>query len=426
MIGPSLEQLRRCLCSSPLATAQVNVTLRAITLGSRFLLVFFIARYLTLQDLGIYGLMTATIGFALYVLGMDFYAFNIRDMLARDTMEWGRLLRDQFALHLIVYAIVLPMISGIFFLKVIHWRYALWLYFLLVLEHLCQEIGRVIEALGRSTLACVYQFIRSGAWVYVFIVLVLEFPQKAGLTTLFATWAIGGVLSLSFAMLFLRGLGWEKGWLEPIDWARIKKGIKVAIPFFLSTLSQRAVSLIDRYLIQYYWTSELVGIYSFYFNVANGVQDFVNAGVIIAIYPPMLSAYQKGRLSDYRKLYTTLGRRVTVATLSIGGVAAIGIFGLLPFLRKPEFVSYLSVYWMLLFANAINLLGVIPFYDLYARGADKRILYSALASLAVSIGAYMAFIPVYGIGGAALGFMIAGLSLGSTRFLLARSFSRNS
>lgn len=67
----------------------LNVVLRGITMASKFLLIFFLARFLEPTELAIYGLITATTGYALYLLGFDFYAFTAREMLKHERNEWG-------------------------------------------------------------------------------------------------------------------------------------------------------------------------------------------------------------------------------------------------------------------------------------------------------------------------------------------------
>lgn len=72
----------------------INVGLRGMTLVSKFLLIFFLAVFLEPQELGLYGLIIATIGYSLYPLGSDFYAFTTRELLKRDRKEWGGLIKD--------------------------------------------------------------------------------------------------------------------------------------------------------------------------------------------------------------------------------------------------------------------------------------------------------------------------------------------
>ena len=102
----------------------LNITLRGVTLGCRFLLIFFLARFLEPAQLGLYGLLTATIGYSLYLLGFDFYTFTTREILKRERHEWGGLLKDQGALSLVLYVIFIPLLSLIFVKGLLPWSLA--------------------------------------------------------------------------------------------------------------------------------------------------------------------------------------------------------------------------------------------------------------------------------------------------------------
>lgn len=48
----------------------INLGLPGLTLGTRFLLIFALAKFLSPAEVGLYGLFTATIGYALYFVGL--------------------------------------------------------------------------------------------------------------------------------------------------------------------------------------------------------------------------------------------------------------------------------------------------------------------------------------------------------------------
>ena len=65
-----------------------NITLRGMTLVSKFVLLFFLAKFLQASEVGLYGLLSATIGYALYVIGFEFYNFSTREMIGEDSKHW--------------------------------------------------------------------------------------------------------------------------------------------------------------------------------------------------------------------------------------------------------------------------------------------------------------------------------------------------
>lgn len=80
-----------------------NILLRALTLSSKFLLVFYLAKFLEPAQLGLYGLFAATIGYALYILGLEFYTFSTREFIKTPSSEWGNYLKSQTYLTLTIY-----------------------------------------------------------------------------------------------------------------------------------------------------------------------------------------------------------------------------------------------------------------------------------------------------------------------------------
>lgn len=385
-----------------LKAASANVFLRGLSLLGKFVLLFFLARYLTPAEVGVYGLFVVTIGVALYALGMDFYTFNTRELLARDQREWAKLVRDQFAFHMALYLVVLPLILTVFFFGVLSWKYAFWFYVLLVLEHISQELYRILIVLSRPLQANVVLFLRSGAWTYVLVVLMFQSPETRDLTSLWITWAVSVVLSLTLAAYWLRDLDWSAAFEATVDWRWIRKGALIALPFLGGTLALRGILTVDRYVLQHYWGNEAVGVYTFYANIANAIQVFVDTGVITLLYPRIVAAFQQGQTEEYRRLMRRLTTGIILLVSLLFAVAAVSIYPILGLLQKPIYTAYLPAYWVLLTAMAIMAFGMIPHYALYVRRLDKAIVNSTVVGFGVALVSNMLLVPTYGILGAAV------------------------
>lgn len=57
----------------------LNVLMRGVTLLCKFLLIFFLAKFLDPQDVGLYGLLAGTIGYAFFQLALSFILFDARN-----------------------------------------------------------------------------------------------------------------------------------------------------------------------------------------------------------------------------------------------------------------------------------------------------------------------------------------------------------
>lgn len=373
----------------------------------------FLARYITPEHLGIYGLMTATINLSLYLLGMDFYVYNTREILARKNGDFSKLIRDQFIFHGILYVFILPIFLLLFIVKLLSWDYVLWFYGLLVLEHLSQEVCRLFITLSRPVLANCISFLRSGVWVYAVIVAVMLNEQEFNLKLIWLCWSIAALLSLIISAYFLRDIITPKIWKQSIDWEWIRRGINISMPFFLSTVALKSMEFADRYFLKFYHGESEVGIYTFYFGITNVVQLFVFAGVTSILYPKIVVAYQENNVKEYKYAMGKMAYAITLSSLVLAFIAGIGMFPVLSLIGREIYVKYLPAYWILLFSTVINSLAQIPHYALYVRRMDKSIIFSTVIALGVVLIANSVLVPKYHMVGAAistlLGMMIIGL-----------------
>lgn len=384
-----------------LKTSLFNLILRGSTMASRFVLLLFLARFLTPEDLGIWGLMNVTIVMSLYFLGLDFYVFNTRELLATDDKKRVQMIRDQFVFHGIMYLIVLPLLLAVFLLQFISWQYVGWFYLILVLEHLSQEAARLLTTLFRPVMANLVLFFRSGAWIYAVVAVAYLKNDLRGLTTIWIGWVVGVTISIIIAVYILRFLPWSEIKSNPVDWGWIKKGTKIALPFLLSTMAMVGIQYIDRYFIQYFYGEAQVGFYTFYAQIANVIFVFIFTGINMILYPKIIEAFQKGMHEKYRALMKKMSFGIIGGIIALSVVAAVLINPLLMFLNRTEYTEYSYIFYILLLAVAFMTVSYIPHYALFVRKKDKAIVGSSIAALVVSTIANFILVPLYGLSGAA-------------------------
>ena len=382
-------------------TSLANLSLRGLTLVSKFILILFIARFLTPEELGIWGLIFVTINMSLLVLGLDFYLFNTRELLARDTVERAVLIRDQFVFHLIAYTLVLPALLIVFAIGMIAWKYAVWFYILLVLEHVSQELYRLLITFSRPVMANFILFLRTGFWIFLAIVLAYYSEDLRGLPLFWACWIGGGVISIVLALYSLRNLEWRAAFKKPVNREWIKKGIKISLPFFLSTLSFTGIQFADRYFIQYFHGEGSVGIYTFYANIANVIHTFILSGVIVILYPKLVESFQAGKLEEYRMNMRKMMMGVIAGLIILPIIAALLIDPVLRLVDKEVYADHSNIFYIMMGTVALLTLSYIPHYALFVRHRDKIIIYSAIAALAVALVANTLLVPSFELRGAA-------------------------
>ncbi|MGR7920562.1 lipopolysaccharide biosynthesis protein [Zobellella denitrificans] len=362
----------------------VNIGLRGVTLVSKFVLIFFLAGFLEPKDLGLYGLITVTIAYAIYPLGFDFYTYTTRELLNCERSEWGGLLKDQAILHLALYAVVLPLLLIVFSLELLPWYLAGWFFVLLVLEHLNQEMMRLLIAISEQLTASWVLFLRSGCWALGITAWMFFDSSIRSLESVLAAWALGSMLALILSIYRLKCLNLS-GWSKNINWSWIVKGLTVAVPFLVATLAIRAVFTIDRYWFEALQGLELLGAYVLFMSISNTLMSFLDAGVFSFSYPSLIAAHNRGDVRQFRVCLRRLFWQTMGLTAAFVVVAWFVIEPLLSMLDKPFYIEQLFLFPWVLTVMVLYAIGMVPHYALYAQGLDKPIIYSHLSTVIVFV-----------------------------------------
>lgn len=361
-----------------------NVTLRGATLASRFLFVFFFARFFEPASLGLYGLFSATVSYALYLVGFDFYTYTTREILRKERTEWGSLLKNQLTLSGVLYVVFIPLLCLLFIFNILPTELMMWFMVILILEHLNQEVGRLLIVISEQLLASLLLFVRQAAWAILLVALMTFDSETRTLGHIFMAWALAGMCAAAIGCFRLWQLQMG-GWQAAVDWKWIKMGLKVCIPLLVATLAVRGLFTLDRYWLQALGGMEVVGAYVLFMGMAGTLMAFLDAGIFCYSYPALIKAFQGDRPEEFRARL----RQITWQTLILSAAFSAVSLAVLPFLLKwigrDFYILHQETFVWLLLAMVINGLSMIPHYALYAQGRDRPIVVSHLASILVFV-----------------------------------------
>jgi len=385
--------------------AITNIGLRIGATGSKFLLLLVLARYLEPSDIGVFGLVTASILVALSLIGADYYVFTTRELLGSDPSEQRSLVVEQMRVHFIAYLIAIPFIVLLFGIGLLPSSVAIWFLPLLIAEHLSMEGYRLLVALSRSQSATIVLSVRSGVWALILAVAMVFFPSARNLDILWPVWFSGSTMAVFLAAWWLRDIWQQEKHL--LQSRRIFRGLRIALPFLVSTLSIRGIFALDRYFIEFYHSTDEVGIYTFFFGIANFILLVVEAGVVVVQFPAVVGAFQKGDFAGYGRLIHRFKRSVLAAVVISAIIVSVGIWPVLFVIDQPLYQRELMVFWLLVVSIGLSAVSVIPHYQLYAAGRDRPIVLSALLGFCVAAATNALLVPQYGARGAAAATLIA-------------------
>ncbi|MNJ45143.1 hypothetical protein D3C77_402270 [compost metagenome] len=294
------------------------------------------------------------------------------------------MLKGQGALTLVLYAVFLPLLGLVFFKGLLPLHVAGWFFALLILEHLTQELGRLLVAVSDQLYASLVLFLRSGLWAVLATVLMFLEPNARTLNMVLSAWTLGSSMALLLGIYRLKRMRLS-GWRKKVDWIWIVKGLKVAIALLVATLAIRGVFTLDRYWVQHLVGLDVLGAYVLFMGICSALMSFLDAGVFAFIYPGLISAYQKQDAAAFRQGV----RKLLIQTIGLSAgfavVALLTIGLLLSWLDKPLYSAQLVLFPWLLLATVLYSVGMIPHFALYAQGQDRPIIFSHIASLLVFV-----------------------------------------
>lgn len=380
----------------------LNLTLRSLALGGRFLLFIVLAKAASPEDVGFYGIFYATVGICGYLLGLEFHTISNRELMRQNRKDVSIALGRQAGFFSISYLAALPLLLLLYPLGVLPWNLALWFYLLLVLEHLGQEAYRLLLALSRPLMANTTLFLRTASWVPPLAYAAWVERRTIGLEEVFQLWSIAGGATLILAAFILRTHARSTIDVKIFDLRQFKHDVRRSGPFFIGSFSLICAQFADRYAVRAFEEVAVLGAYVFFAGLAGALYTLVNASVTATHLPRVVSAFHGGTDEAREAAIRSMWR----GTLGVGLVgmlvAAIAISPVLALLDDPLYENHLTLFWILLVANLIRASAEVPTTRLYAKGRDRAILLGNFSALITALCLNVVAVPLAGAIGAAL------------------------
>ena len=350
---------------------------------SRFLLLLFLAKFLEPIEVGLFGLLLATISFSVLAIGGDFYAYSQRELLSRPKDEWGFVLYNQLIAIFILYLLLLPPHFFIFYFNLIPLKFAGIFFLLLIAEHLAQEINRFLIATHRPIAASLVLFIRMGLWVFILLPILWFNNIKNPLEITLYAWLAGVILAILVGVYFIKKTITFHKENKKIDTQWIKRGFKIGLIFLIATLCFRALFTLDRYIVDYLNGAAFLGVYTLYMSIAMAIFSFIDAGILSFLYPKMVRHYKQGKINEYKKCKKELLQSIFIVSFFLALMTALIAPLALSWTGREIYLDYIPLLWLLLIVVIVYALGMIPHYGLYARGQDKDIIVAHIISVVI-------------------------------------------
>jgi O-antigen/teichoic acid export membrane protein len=390
-----------------------NVFLRIGGIGSKFIIFTLMSKYFDVDVFGNYGLITSLITILIFVLGFDFYNFSIRDILnTKDKQEIVNKVVVTFILYGFTYLFFI-LVGSLIFFNISYIKPHLFLIiFLIITEHLSQEIYRLLIGFKKVLLANMLLFFRTVSWSAIIIFYYYN-NYLITVDKIFRLWLLANSLTIVYVFF----LSISKSYREiikvslPLNW--VKKGLRICSVFFLATMSLKSMEYVNRFIVDYFLGEEIAGIFLFYSNVSILITVYINTIVISFELPELI------KLAGSQEIHKPLAKfkkSLLVHTLISSLFIFLIIKPLLVWQNKVEFEKYLPLIYFLILGVGLMNYSLMYHFKLYIYHKDKALLKSIIVSSIFNLLLTVVLTYFYGIYGTANAFVVSCILLFYMRY----------
>ena len=396
----------------------INAALRIATLGSRFLLSLYIAKLLSIRDVGLFALLTGLIGLLPALTGFGLNYFVGRAIVRESSLDATRMARDRLLISILVSGIVAIGIAvlartGLVALPV----QPLLLVGIIVLEMASFDAQMMLLARRKSAFANLLLFLRSGGWVLPYIAASYTVPALRTINAVALFW-IGGLVASSL-LLVVRFRGKLPvatagiGDTAPELWRILRGGSKI----YLADVGLAGSIYLDRFVISGLLNIEAAGIYFFFSSIINAVYTICLASTTQVYAPDFRSAYVDGGLDGLHAAIGGRMRQTIGLTLLMLGLAMPATWAVALLVHKPQLLANVGLIPIIAAAYAVKILSEFMSAVLAAAGQDNQYAAFHIVELILTVGLCALGTLAGGLLGTACGLFAACCLVAGLRFV---------
>ena len=353
----------------------------------KFILLVYMAKVMSPEDVGVYGLIMASVVWLSSFTGLDFQNFCLRELIAGKKKFAFVVSNQQFVLLLNYAALFLLCLAAGAWAD---YSLILLVFVLSVLERQGYEASLLAVAVRRPLLSALLLFLRSGSWPLLAIGVMAVFESTRNVWFVAWFWVAASAASLVVAYLKLYR-GKQVAPTQYLDKQWILAGLKTGLIYWVASLILKMTGVLDRFIMEADFGLDMVGVYSFYMSIGLSLTAFVDSAIISFMYPDSVKAVAGG---DHAGLVRNQ-RKMMLSTLLLGVALSAGILLAVPLvlahLDSDIYAQYQGFLALSLLACMAYCLSMTPHFGLYSLKKDGLVLLANGASFGIFLLAYGVF-----------------------------------
>lgn len=401
----------------------VNMVMRAASLLSRFALSIYMARMISLEELGLFGLIVGIAGVTPSVLGFGIGYFVRREVLTLESDEAFLLIRDRFVWNAMLAAVIWFSAITVSFICMlpIDMQYLL-IAVIVTLEFLAFDTHIALINMRRPIAANFLLFVRSAFWIVPVILLGIYDPVFRSIDTILILWICTLILSLVLSVKVLPDVPWKYFLRCRISWEKQWHMFKLAPLVYVNDVATNGQVYVERFIIAQLMGMMAAGIYTLYFSVAHGLYILVSTAVTQVSVTRLAALYCGGD----RTQFSAALRREALRALLFSLPVILTIFAtalyLFPAIGFDELAEEPVVLCLMLVSSLLKLFSDLSGIELYLRRQDMKLAIGSLSSFVFYIALTLACVHSWGLVGAGIASVVYQIVVLALRHSLSRAW----
>lgn len=372
--------------------------MRASMLVAKFILSVFIARFMGLEDLGLYGLIVGASGTLQAIVRGGVFPFLSREAVLQSRAELAHHLRCYGIGILTLYLLLalLAAIAGSYFDKQV---LALLILAVIFTEHLAFDSFVLINNLQYPRLANLVYSLQSAIWIYFFVFGAFFNSSFRSLETMMAFWISGGVITLLLTAYLVRNWPWKEAFAQKLEWAWYSGKIRSSFNLYLTEVTGVVNYYLNRYIVTLFLSLEMTGVYVFFSQVVTATYNLINSGVLIVYRPRLIKAHNSGDFSMFSEIFRQCLKRTFLTTVGLVFLAGSLVPLLAALTGKEILLEHLPLLWIMLGALLFKAVETAAEQGLFAMRKDREAFIIAAASFLITVVIGSLGVVIFGVYG---------------------------
>ena len=368
--------------------ARLNLfILRGLTLLSRVIFLFFIARNMTVIEVGFYGFIAALIFATVFLVGFEYGNYSSRHIIKCQTF----LCKQDTVVKLTIFGLIMFCIfAPLMYMATFSFGdfssyqsiidYNVVVYFLVIAycESYIAEHKKILISLRYPVYSGIIDFVKSGIWAYLLIILVTFEWFELNIRSILLIWALFVLIGVILLAIKLKKYYSKVIFFSMPSINIYKNQIYSSFPFFLSGLFLVLIELSGRISLQMAGLHIQAGVYTFYAGFIFAVPLFVWSSSVALDHSKIIESHESGEIIKSDSLVIVMLKRSIMICFSLIIFLYFAFDLLIKMTEKEEYSSHINQFHLFLLVPILHVIDTHLYYMLYTRHLDKLIAISAL------------------------------------------------